>query len=146
MKYDDAEYFFLNFETDTLENEAGATHIGMFMAWMILHEMVSDWHRDEDADAIAKVKSHEITGAQFVIDWLDCKLLDDDLSDLGNAFAASYYESGYYGDYMEAMGINNETADDFCRVEDTWANYAKIARVLDQRFDAFKKARTATRR
>ncbi|UUZ47111.1 hypothetical protein LP420_26865 [Massilia sp. B-10] len=116
------------------------------MAWMILHEMVSDWHRDEDADAIAKVKSREITGAQFVIDWLDCKLLDDDLSDLRNEFAASYYESGYYRDYIEAMGIEHETTDDFCRVEDTWANYAKIARILDLRFNTFKLARTTTRR
>jgi hypothetical protein len=146
MKYDDAEYFFLNFETDDLENEASATHIGMFMAWMILHEMVSDRHREEDADAIAKVKAREMTGAQFVIDALDCKLLDDDFSDLGNAFAASYYETDYYRDYMEAMGVDNETADDFCRVADTWANFAKIARVLDLRFDAFKKARTPTRR
>lgn len=146
MKYDDAEFFFLNFETDELENEAGATHIGMFMAWIILHEMVSDWHREDDAEAIAKVKAREITGAQFVIDYLDCKLMDDDLSDLGNKFAASYYETGYYRDYMEAMGVDNETADDFCRVDDTWDNYAKIARIVDRRFDAFKKDRAATRR
>jgi hypothetical protein len=33
MKYDGAEYFFLNFEGDELENEAGGTHIGMFLAW-----------------------------------------------------------------------------------------------------------------
>jgi len=141
MKYDDAEYFFLNFETDELENEAGATHIGMFMAWMILHEMVSDDARQSNAEALAKVKAREMTGAEYVIDMQDCKLFDDDLNDLGNEFAASYYESGYYADYAEAMGVDNDTADDFCRVEDTWANYAKIARVLDQRFDAFKKAR-----
>lgn len=141
MKYDDAEYFFLNFETDELENEAGATHIGMFMAWMILHEMVSDDARQTNAEALAKVKAREMTGAEYVIDMQDCKLFDDDLNDLGNEFAASYYESGYYADYAEAMGVDNDTADDFCRVEDTWANYAKIARVLDQRFDAFKKTR-----
>jgi len=141
MKYDDAEYFFLNFETDELENEAGATHIGMFMAWMILHEMVSDDARQSNAEALATVKAREMTGAEYVIDMQDCKLFDDDLNDLGNEFAASYYESGYYADYAEAMGVDNDTADDFCRVEDTWANYAKIARVLDQRFDAFKKAR-----
>jgi hypothetical protein len=146
MKYDDAEYFFLNFETDELENEAGATHIGMFMAWIILHEMVSDEAREHHAEALAKVRAREMTGAQYVIDMQDCKLFDDDLSALGNAFASAYYESEYGPDYMRAMGVSNDTADDFCRVEDTWANYAKIARVLDLRFDAFKKERAATRR
>lgn len=146
MKYDDAEYFFLNFETDTLENEAGATHIGMFMAWMILHELISDEARESNAEALAKVKAKEMTGAQYVVDMQDCKLFDSDLSELGNAFAMSYYESDYARDYMQAMGVSDDTADDFCRVEDTWANYAKIARVLDLRFDAFKKQRTVTRR
>jgi hypothetical protein len=146
MKYDDAEYFFLNFETDTLENEAGATHIGMFMAWMIMHEMVSDDHRAGNAEALAQVKSRAITGAQFVVDQLDCKLLDCDLSDLGNAFAAAYYVTDYGRDYMQAMDVDDETADQFCSVDDTWANYAKIARVLDLRFDAFKKERASTRR
>ena len=32
MKYDDAEYYFLNFETDERETSDGATHIGMFFA------------------------------------------------------------------------------------------------------------------
>lgn len=146
MKYDDAEFFFLNFETDTLPNSAGATHIGMFMAWMILHEMVSDAHRQDDADSIAQIKSRQITGAQFVIELMDGKLFDDDLSALGNEFAAAYYDTDYLRDYMQAMGVNDDTADDFCRVDDTWANFAKIARVLDLRFDAFKKARAAIRR
>ncbi|HEY0065014.1 MAG TPA: hypothetical protein VGC21_23045 [Telluria sp.] len=119
MKYDDAEYFFLNFETDTLENEAGATHIGMFMAWIILHELVSEDHRARHGDELAQLKARQITGAQFVVDQLDCKLMDCDLSELGKAFAASYYASHYGPDYMQAMGINDDTADNFCSVADT---------------------------
>ncbi len=34
MKIDDAEIYFLNFETD-LDNEAGGTHIGMFLGWAV---------------------------------------------------------------------------------------------------------------
>ncbi len=146
MKYDDAEIYFLNFETDTLDNEAGATHIGMFMAWIILHELVADWHRHDSAEQLHAVKTRQITGAQFVIDQLDCKLMEEDLSELGNEFAAAYYATTYMRDYAATMAVKDDTTDDFCRVDDTWDNYAKIARVIDRRFDAFKKARASTRR
>jgi len=145
MKYDDAEYYFLNFETDALPNEAGATHIGMFMAWMILHELISEEHRNYSGEALAQVKARRMTGATFVIDQLDCKVLDDDLSDAGNAFAASYYESQYAHDYMDTFGVDDSTADRFCSVEDSWDNFDKLARVIDRRFDAWKRASRSKR-
>jgi hypothetical protein len=145
LKYDDAEIYFLNFETDALPNEAGATHIGMFMAWMILHELISEEHRKYHGDALAAVKARTMTGPTFVIDQLDCKLLDGDLSEAGNAFAAAYYESQYVRDYMDTFGVDDSTADYFCSVEDSWENFDKLARIIDRRFDEWKKARTVRR-
>ncbi|WP_374488606.1 hypothetical protein [Zoogloea sp.] len=130
MKYDDAEYYFLNFETDALPNEAGATHIGMFMAWMMLHDLVSE----DLEEAIDEVKSRQVTGREIVVDASDCKLLSDDLSEEGNAFAAWYYEDKYIGDYCRVFEISGDSADALCSVEDTWDNFDKLAPVLDQRF------------
>lgn len=141
MKHDDAEYFFLNFETDKLENEAGATHIGMYMAWMILHELVSEELRAHAAERIAALKAREITGPEFVVDQLDCKLMDGDLSEQGNAFTLDYYPKQFPLDYMEAFGVDDSTADVFCSVPDTWDNFAKIGKVIDVRFEVWKRAR-----
>ena len=41
MKYDDAETCFLNFETE-LENEAGGTHAGMYLAWAALNGLLAE--------------------------------------------------------------------------------------------------------
>ncbi len=140
MKYDDAEYFFLNFENDDLPNEAGATHIGMFMAWLILHDLISEDIQEDAAEAIAQVKAREMTGKDFVVDICDCKLLDDELSEEGNEFAAWYYETLYFQDYCQVFEITGDTAVAFCSVEDHWQNFDKLAPVLDKRFDEWKLA------
>jgi len=135
MKYDDAEYFFLNFEDDDLATENGATHIGLYLAWNAMKGLVStDTH---DQAVIDQVRSRSITGRDFVVDQIDCKLFDDDLNDEGNAFAAWYYEDHYVQDYCRVFGVSDDV-NDFCSVEDSWANYDKLAPVLDQRFAEWK--------
>jgi TPR repeat protein len=134
MKYDDAETYYLNFADDKLSCEAGSTHIGMFMAWIIIHDLVCE---EESAEEIEKVKSREMTGREFVVECWDCKLLDDALNDEGNEFTAWYYESQYANDYRNAFEVSGEI-DEFCSVEDTWCNFDRIAPVLNQRFKEWK--------
>jgi hypothetical protein len=136
MKYDDAEYFFLNFETDSLPNEAGATHIGMYVAWNIINDMLSDEYDAEEA--VQDVKSRKITGRDFVVDFLDCKLHDDDLNEEGNQFAEWYYESKYINDYCQVFRIDGDSTEEFCSIEDTWENFDKLALVLGKRFSEWK--------
>ncbi len=132
MKYDDAEYFFLNFEGDELENEAGATHIGMFLAWAMLRGLASsELLASEECE---QLKARTTTGREVVVDWCDCKLFDSDLSPVGNGFASWYYESQFLADYAEVFGVSDASTDAFCSVADTWANFDKLAPVLDRRF------------
>jgi hypothetical protein len=140
MKYDDAEIYFMHFENDDLPNEAGATHIGMFMAWAIIHNLVSEDFQEEAAEEIEKVKSREITGRDLVVDVCDCKLLDEELNEEGNEFATWYYETKYIKDYYQVFEITGDTTVKFCSVEDKWENFDKLAPVLDKRFDEWKKA------
>lgn len=141
MKYDDAEYCFLNFETDRLPNEAGGTHMGMYLAWAASKGLL-DW--DFDEETLAPLLAREVTGSQLFFDRCDGKLTDDDFGDIGNAFTASYYEAHFVADYARVFAdqIPNggETTDDFCSVPDTWENYDRLAPVLDERFAKWRQA------
>lgn len=141
MKYDDAEFYFLNYETEELDNEAAATHIGMFITWMVMHELMSNDMRQHDGEAVAQLRLRSMTPGQFAIDRLDCKLFDDNLSEFGNAFASTYYATDFLRDYMETFGVDDSTPERFCSVPDTWENFDKLAPAIDVRFERFKRSR-----
>lgn len=135
MKYDDAEFYFLNFTTD-LPNEAGAIPMGMFVAWTIERNLCAEDHGDEDD--VRPVRERRMTGAQYVIEVLDGKLLDSDLNDEGNAFAGWYYGERYLADYCAVFGVDDRTDGAFT-VPDTWESYAAIAAVLDRRYEQWRR-------
>lgn len=143
MKYDDAETCFLNFETD-LENEAGGTHAGMYLAWAAFNGLLDEGF---DEAVLAPLKSRGITGCQLYFDQCDGKLTDGDFNERGNAFTASYYEASFVADYQrvfaDQMPNGGESTDDFCSVPDTWENFDRLAPVLDQRFAQWQQAQAA---
>lgn len=138
MKYDDAEYSFLNFETE-LANEAGGTHTGMYLAWAALRGLLGESFEDGGAlRELARLREREITGSALYFSQCDGKLTEDDLSEDGNAFTAWYYERQFVADYerefRKDMPDTGHATDDFCSVPDTWANFDRIAPMLDERF------------
>lgn len=137
MKYDDSEYFFLNFETD-LDNHAANTHSGMYLAWAV-HAGLT---REEAADdswtrAVAATKARQLTGANLLSDLCDGKLTDMEFNAEGNAFTAQYYEKDFHHDYARVFDSQipstGHDADDICSVPDTWANFDLLKPVLDRR-------------
>jgi hypothetical protein len=144
MKYDDAEYLFLNFETERANDDAG-THIGMYLGWAILRGLGGEpFSAPEAASHIQRLKAREITGAEVLWDRCDGKLTDDDFNAVGNAFTAAYYENFFTRDYERVFQRDIEDTghptDDFCSVPDTWANFERMAAVLDQRFAQWQKS------
>jgi hypothetical protein len=140
MKYDDAEYCFLNFETD-LPTEAGGTHTGMYLAWAASKGLLGDGFEES---TLAPLLARTITGCQLYFDQCDGKLTDDDFSDEGNAFTASYYEQHFVADYRRVfkddLPNGGESTDEFCSLPDTWENYDRLAPVLDQRYARWQEA------
>jgi hypothetical protein len=137
MKYDDSEYYFLNFETD-LDNEAANTHIGMFYAWALLSGLGQTDSPDLDtSDAREQLRARQKTGGELLSDLCDGKLTSDEFNDEGNAFAADYYEKQFHHDYARVFDSQipstGHDADDICSVPDTWANFDLIKPVLDRR-------------
>jgi hypothetical protein len=130
VKYDDASWHYGGDFPKDLPREAGATHIGMFLAWAILRDLPSNLHRDEIPEALERVRRRATTGAEFLRQECDEKFTDEDLNDLGNSFAQAYYEKTYLADYCRLFA----EAGDAYRVDDTWANFDRLAPVLDARF------------
>jgi hypothetical protein len=142
MKYDDASWHYGGDFPQDLPEVAGSTHIGMFLAWMLLNDFASaDLVEDAEGD-IDAIRERTITGATFLIEVLDEKLTDEDFSDDGNAFAVAYYkglddDSCYIDDYLDAFNLASES---IYGVEDTWQNYDKLALLMNARLVAWEQA------
>jgi hypothetical protein len=129
-----------------LPPENGGTHIGMFLAWAILNGLEGEIHHDGSEKELARVRKRKMTGREFLFRACDGKFWEDDLNDEGNAFARAYYlgrggkgYGKYLDDYCEVLGVDQLPS--VYHVEDTWANYAQVAAVLDRRYADWKKKR-----
>ena len=120
--------------------EAGATHIGMFLAWAVLAGHVSDGLAEDAADDVAALRERTTTPGAFVLDLCDGKLLAEDLDEAGAAFASAYYagdvdEGGLYlEDYVDAVSPGDGEPEDVYRVPDTWETYDLVGPLVDARF------------
>jgi hypothetical protein len=85
----------------------------------------------EESAALQRVRDRAMTGREFVIEECDGKMFPAMLNPEGSAFAQSYYEHSYSEDYGRILteGLASEYA-----VEDSWANYDRMAEVIAQRY------------
>jgi len=123
--------------------EAGATHIGMFLAWAVLADRVSDQLGEDAADELAALRERTTTPGAFLLEATDGKLVDEDLDDDAAAFASAYYagdaeqdEDGglYLEDYVDAVSPGDGEPEDVYRVPDTWETYELVGPLVDARF------------
>ena len=97
MKYDDSEYYFLEFTTD-LPTEYGGRHMALFLDWAVRRGLASA-PLMQHAEALRR---GDIAALDLLFDACDGKLTPEDLNDEGNAFARRYYASGeYIEDFVE---------------------------------------------
>ena len=71
MKYDDASWHYGGDFPAELPRSAGATHIGVFVAWALLHGLAGDIHLREFSEPLAQLRERKITPGQFLIDACD---------------------------------------------------------------------------
>jgi len=102
--------------------EHAFTHIGIFLAWLIRHDLHDP--RWFPRDHIQAVKAGSMTGSDIADD-IDWKLISDQMTDEGTAFAAARYD-GYLTDYGELLGDDGDY-----RVPETAALYARVAPLID---------------
>jgi hypothetical protein len=145
MKYDDASWHYGGDFPDDLPSEAGATHIGMFVAWCMMNGLAGSLHIDEFPDTLESLRSRQITPGQFIIEACDEKFTDEDLNDDGNAFASAYYDlqSGQYVNDYEATLAS--TLPTIYHTADSWDNYDKLAPIISRQFDLWKQGKLTKR-
>lgn len=136
--YDKAKYHYDGDYPDELPIEQAFVHTGMFLGWLIDRGLYSDEYWQDMQGYIASFKSREMTGAR-VYEVCDGALVDDMLSDEGNAFARAYFdfdEGAYINDYEQLLAEDLPTT---YHVEDSWDNYEKLKEVIDRRYEEWKK-------
>ena len=134
MSIDKADWHTDSVASDLPEDAAG-THIGMFVAWGIINGLVAQPHEKEWKDSMDAVRTRSITGRDFLFSRRDGKFLEQDLTPDGVAFVTRYYSKHYFKDYERALCAGLPS---IYHVADTWANYDKLAPVLDDRFAQWK--------
>ena len=140
MSYDRADFDYST-EGEPLPKGHAGTHIGMFLAWAVQNGLESDFHRQQSAGLLARLRRREITGRQFFEAACGDRFSERDLNAEGNAFAQCYYtdEAGqrgaYFADYKRILAAGLPS---FWHVADSWDNYEKIAAVISRRYQAWK--------
>jgi hypothetical protein len=136
--YDKAKWHFEGDFPEGLDAFQGYVHTGMFFGWLIDHDLVSDQFKEDFAAEISSFRQRQHTGAQLYQSCCDGVLMLDDLNELGNRFALSYFnfDAGeYLSDYEATLGMDVPT---IYHVKDTWANYQKLKEVIDFRYKAWQ--------
>ena len=108
--------------------EHAFTHIGVYLAWLIRHDLYNpaffrpDW--------AAAVKAGEMTGSDLA-DAIDGKLVSDLMTPEGAAFTAAHYDD-YLDDYASVFASEGDYA-----VPDDRGTYARIVPAVDRRYEAW---------
>jgi hypothetical protein len=139
MKYDDASWHYGGDFPKDLENIAGATHIGMFVAWCVLNGLGGELHTEEFPEDLEGLRSRQKTPGEWFVNACDAKFTDEDLSEEGNAFAKSYYDadgSPYLVDYEETLGSGLAS---LYHVPDTWESFDLLSPVINGRYQEWKR-------
>lgn len=128
--YDKAEY---HLDMQKITREQACIHTGMFLAWLIDHNLLSVTFAQRHESEISDYRARKLTGPQLYRR-SGSVLVASMLNDEGNAFTHHYYYQ-YCLDYEDALAGNGLG---FYDVADTWANYDKMRRVVDGAYDSWK--------
>jgi len=129
MKYDDASWHYGGEFPSESPQEYGGTHIGIFLRWCFMKGWAGDLHTTEEKDDVNAVIRGEMVGTDFLFKYCDGKFTNEDLTDEGNTFASTYYDSDYTGDYLELF------ADEMYVSPESAHDVEKMFKLLDRRLD-----------
>jgi len=134
-KYDDASWHAGGDFPADVPYSQGGVHIAIFLAWLIRRGL---YNAELFETADVEVVEQQTISILGLLDRFDEKLVTEELSAEGNAFAAYYYglpEEGvvppYLNDYDRTLSAGLPS---LYHVAPTWENYAKLEPVIDQRY------------
>ncbi len=132
MIYDRADWHYQGDYPNDLPPQNGGTHIGLFFAWLIHHQMESESLAMAYSPELDAIRARLLTGREFVASQRNGELTSSDLSDSGNDFARDYFGSDrYFQDYADTLV---GALPSLYHVDDSWANYDLMAACIDARY------------
>lgn len=141
LKYDDASWHYdADFPSD-LEPVAAATHIGMLVAWAVHSGLGGETFSSEFPALATALLERRVTPGKLLMQELDEKFCEDELSPEGQEFVAGYYDYGegkYLMDYEQVFAADLPS---LYHVEDSWSNFDLLKPVLDRRLQEWRKSR-----
>ena len=140
--YDKAKYHHGSIADHGLPDEHAYHHTVCILRWLIENHLMSEFFEGEQKDQIARFRKGEISAIE-VYEWWDCCLVDDMLSDEGNAFAMHYFDfqqGRYIHDYIAALKGSLPTE---FHIKYTEENYQIIKRIIDREFQTWKQPKRA---
>jgi hypothetical protein len=135
--YDKAKYHYESVEQHGLPEDHADNHTVVFLRWLIEHKLMSDFFTKESGGVLEKFSAGNAT-IHEVYEWWDCCLIDDMLSEEGNAFAMHYFEfenGRYIQDYITTL--QGDLPTEF-HVEYNESNYQRMREVMDRRYSEWK--------
>jgi hypothetical protein len=138
--YDKAKYHYESVEEAGLPDEHASNHTVPILRWLIENDLMSNFFLEEGAEPLARYKSGHLS-IHGLYNWWDSCLIDDMLSEEGNAFGRHYFafETGkYIPDYIATL--QGRLPSEF-HVVYSEGNYAKIRAVIDRRYAEWKASR-----
>ena len=124
MKYDDVSWHIVR---QGQPEEFGGTHIALFLRWCFCKGWAGPAF--DEPELVEKVASGRIPATEFLFRCCDGKLVQEMLSEDGNAFAEQYYGNDglYLDDYARGFGKLMYSAPDSAH------DFAKFSAMLDGR-------------
>jgi hypothetical protein len=122
-----------------LPDEAGGTHIGFFLYWLITRGHIGDEQKEDERALkdMTLVREGRMTGRDFLFKHCDGKFWDADVARAVLPFVHWYYDKTYYEDLA-----------DFCaryetiyHAEDSVENAVAVAKLIDARFTTWTRQR-----
>ena len=119
-----------------LPPECGATHIGMYLSWLILGGLISQPGLRLLGPRLTEFRKRSVTGRELLLRELDEKLFDRLLTARGRAFTKSYYTTDvYFADYEACLGADVPSI--YC-VHDSWDNFDRLAPLISSRYNRWR--------
>ncbi len=138
MAIDRADWHYGGDFPEGLPIEAGGTHIGFFLYWIITNDHLGLDHTEDDfsEEIIQAVKSGQRTGRDFLFDACDEKFWDDDCSEEVLPFVKDYYVDGEY--LNDISGLFDQDFESVYHVPDTIENAQRVSALISEKYSQWK--------
>lgn len=136
--FDKAKYHSDSVDQLGLEEEQAFVHTGLFVAWLINHNLMSDFFMEETGGEIQQLKSRKISPSTMYMNW-DGVFIGEMLNKEGFNFALSYFDferGTYMQDYEKIFKV---TGNQVFGIKDSWDNYDQLEPSINAAYERWRK-------